>query len=70
MGPTVISVAGIVALGGGIAAGLAALVVAGVACLVVVGLMNGVRLLGELLDAFEVDGPTGADEAGRLQTPG
>lgn len=54
---SIASIAGIAALGGGVAAGLAALVVVGVACLVIVGLLNGVRLLGELLDAFEVDGP-------------
>jgi hypothetical protein len=58
MTPSVVSVVGVVALGGGVAAGLAALVVAGVACLVAVGLLNGIRVLGELLDAFEVDGPT------------
>jgi hypothetical protein len=66
MTPSVVAVGGVVALGGGVAAGLAALVVAGVACLVVVGLVNGIRVLGELLDALEVDGPTTDDDASRL----
>jgi hypothetical protein len=58
MGLVVLSIVGVSALGGGIAAGLSALVVGAAAWLFVVGLLNAIKLLGELLEALESSGPT------------
>lgn len=66
MSLSALSVVGVAALGGGVAAGLSALAVVAAAWLVVVALLNAIRLLGELLEAME-DGPRplADDGAGR-----
>ena len=46
------SVLGVAALGGGLAAGVSLLIAIAVAALVVVGLANAVVVLGQLLDAL------------------
>lgn len=62
-----LSVVGVAALGGGVLAGLSALVIVAVAGLVAVALANAIRLLGELLEAVE-DGarPLADDGESRL----
>jgi hypothetical protein len=58
MSLSVLSVVGVALLGGGVAAGVTALVAAAVGWLIAVGLLNAIRLLGELLEAVD-DGATG-----------
>jgi hypothetical protein len=70
MSLSVLSVVGVAALGGGVAIGLSALVVVALACLVAVGLVNAIRVLGELLEAVDASGPTADEEASRLRDRG
>jgi hypothetical protein len=53
----VLSVLGVAALGGGLAAGISALAVVAGAWLVAVALLNAIRVLGELLEAVDASGP-------------
>lgn len=69
MSLSVLSVVGVAALGGGVLAGLSALVVVAVAGLVAVALANAIRLLGELLEVVE-DGPRPLADDGESGLPG
>jgi hypothetical protein len=65
MSLSMLSVVGVAALSGGVAAGLSALVVVAAAWLLGLAVMNAIRLLGELLEAVEDGGPY-ADDARHL----
>jgi hypothetical protein len=62
MSLSALSVVCLAALGGGIAAGLSALVVVAVASLVAVALMNAIRLLGQLLELVDDSAPPYAED--------
>jgi hypothetical protein len=59
MGLSVLSLLGLIALGGGLVAGASLFVAVALAGLTAIGLVNGIRLLGELLEGFE--DPRGPD---------
>jgi len=57
MSLSVLSVVGLAALGGGVAAGLSAVVVVAAVWLITVALLNAIRILGALLEAVDEGAP-------------
>jgi hypothetical protein len=69
--PTVLMLLGLLALGGGLVAGASLLVAVGVAGLAATGFLNGIRLLGAVLEGVDdPHGPYGDEGPSRSATRG